>query len=80
MKTSLIIVYSLVFGFISFFLIRSGIKRKKFLKSLEIGSYVNVFDEDNNDVFYCSIKEISREDEMVLLSNDKTYSFNDLLD
>lgn len=54
--------------------------RRKFLQSLEKGKYVSVYNEETHRVNYRCIISIDLENKEVLLSDNKTYSFNDLLD
>lgn len=79
MTTLLIVISGLFVAFIAFVLIRSGVKRRKFLKSLEIGSYVDVYDLRNGNVISLSVTEIDSLDETVKLSDGYCYSFNNLL-
>jgi hypothetical protein len=80
MTTLLIVVSGLFVAFIFFVLIRSGIKRRKFLKNLEIGSYVDVYDGNSREISSLYITEIDSLDETVKLSDGYRYSFDNLLD
>jgi hypothetical protein len=79
--TTLLIVISVLFvAFIAFVLIRSGVKRRKFLKSLYIGQYVNVYDAYEREICSFCVTDIDSLDETVKLSDGYRYSFDNLLD
>lgn len=54
--------------------------RKKFLQSLEKGKYVAVYNEETHRINYRCIISIDFDNKEVLLADNKTYSFNELLD
>ena len=79
MQTTLITLSGLFLVSSLFILMSHRSKYQKFLDGLKIYQNVKVYNKGQNRISTYCVEQINREDETVVLSDGKTYSFNDLL-